>query len=113
MGKKVGLIFSIVFIFFLIVGSDSYAEEKKNSSELYKSELTIFFDEQGPKKDLNNKAQKPILIEGKSSSDRLPQLGEMVKNLIFLLVGLSLIIIILGIYFIKKLFKKRQQEVYE
>lgn len=110
MKKKMGTILFVLSVFFLIVGGKSYAEANE---EQYQSELNIFFDEPVDGSTPTEKPQKPIIIGEQINDKRLPQLGEMVKNLIILLIGISIIILIIGMYFIKQLCKKNLLEVCE
>lgn len=114
MKKKlvVVMLFSLSVLFFLGIEKCEATEESKQDF-MYQSDLSITFEGKEGEVPPNDKQQKPMLITENTKSDRLPQLGEMLKNLIIILVGISVLILILGVYFVQQVCKKNQLEVYE
>lgn len=114
MKKKlvVVMLFSLSVLIFFGIDKCEATEESKQDF-MYQSDLSITFEGNKGEVQANDKHQKPVLITENTKNERLPQLGEMLKNLIIILVGISLLIIILGVYFVQQVCKKNQLEVYE
>lgn len=101
--KKVVNVISLVVIscVFCLGSSISYAAEGQD----HKTSIEISFGESSkeePEKPIKEET-KPVIKD--DSRKPLPKTGELLASLIFLLMGVALIIVVLGIFTMKKIYR--------
>lgn len=96
--KKLLCVFSVMIMICTIL-TQFYSVSAEKTSHI-QSDLSIFF-EKGSEEP--SKPVKPITPEepGKVKPNPLPQTGELLASLIFLLMGVAILILVIGIFTIK------------
>lgn len=99
MKKSIGLV-SLVVVCFLVL---FYGQTVLAANETqHESDLSIFF-EKGNEPDKPKPPVDPIDPGAKPKPGPLPQTGELLTSFIFLLLGVALMILVIGIVTIKKI----------
>lgn len=102
-----------MILFFFSSVSSLHVSAESQANDNNQSELTITFE--NGRENNQQKANKNdwVSVDEEKPKGRLPQLGEMVMSLILMLIGVSMGIILIGLYFIKQLFDTSDLRLYE